>query len=83
MKLNYITNNWIIGTLLGDSYIDKYNRINIGHSIKQKEYFMHKFMLLKKLNVLTPTRQPYVYSKKDKRTNSRLISYCKCKCANK
>ena len=33
---------WIIGTILGDGYIDPKGRLYIPHSVLQKEYFYWK-----------------------------------------
>lgn len=49
----YKTPAWILGTLLGDGYIDPFGRLFIEHSIKQKEYFFHKFFKLQHMKVLS------------------------------
>lgn len=67
-----------IGTMLGDGSISNKGTFNIGHSIKQKEYFNHKvevfnqfgFLLYKRSNIHKKTGKEYIslqaYSKKFK-----------------
>lgn len=63
---------WLIGSILGDTHITKNGQINIGHSIKQKEYFLLKYNKLKNLdNILSKQKQLNytTYDHLDKRTN--------------
>jgi hypothetical protein len=46
------TNSWIIGTILGDAYIDKSGRLCLEHSIQQEEYLIWKFKKLQAIGVL-------------------------------
>lgn len=54
--------NVLIGTILGDAYIDRYPkdaRISIMHSIKQKEFVEWKFKELKRFVKMLPMRSGY------------------------
>jgi hypothetical protein len=51
---------WILGTILGDGYIDPLGRLYIGHSVKQKEYFFWKFEKLKEMGAVSEKFQPKV-----------------------
>lgn len=56
----------LIGSLLGDSSISKKNILNIGHGLKQEEYYKHKIQLFSpNINFLE-----YRIEKLDKRTNN-------------
>lgn len=56
----------LIGSLLGDSSISKKNILNIGHGLKQEEYYKHKILLFSpNINFLE-----YRIEKLDKRTNN-------------
>lgn len=68
-------NKWITGTLLGDSSIDKHGRINISHSVKQKEYLYLKLQKMHQLKAVTDNRKPTIYSRLDKRVNNTHITY--------
>jgi len=65
VNLTTYQKSMIIGTLLGDSSVSKRFCFNIGHSIKQKEYFKHKTKLLKDFNFLF-----YKRTYTDKRNNN-------------
>jgi hypothetical protein len=62
------TNTWIIGTILGDGYIDPQGRLYIAHSVKQKEYFYWKFHKLKKMGALSEKFQPKVREQRHSKT---------------
>ncbi len=59
---------WIIGTILGDGYIDPQGRLYIAHSVKQKEYFYWKFNKLKKMGALSEKFQPKVREQRHSKT---------------
>ena len=65
------TPSWLIGSILGDTHVNYHGRLDIGHSIKQKEYFLIKYNKLKEISALSPKKAlNYVnYKKLDKRTN--------------
>jgi len=42
---------FVIGTLLGDSYITKDGRYGFAHTVKQKDYFEHKVEILNKFGL--------------------------------
>ena len=69
-NLNYFQKSALIGSLLGDSSISKKYILNIGHGLKQEEYYIHKIQLL------SPNIKFLEYRRKkvDKRTNNLYIS---------
>jgi hypothetical protein len=65
-NLNNFQKSALIGSLLGDSSISKKFILNIGHGIKQEEYYKHKIKLFSpKIKFLEYKRE-----KIDKRTNN-------------
>ena len=69
-NLNYFQKSVLIGSLLGDSSISKKYILNIGHGLKQEEYYKHKIQLLSpNIKFLEYRRE-----KIDKRTNNLYIS---------
>ena len=69
-NLNYFQKSALIGSLLGDSSISKKYILNIGHGLKQEEYYKHKIQLLSpNIKFLEYRRE-----KIDKRTNNLYIS---------
>ena len=60
---------------MGDAHIDARGRLNVVHSVKQLDYFLHKHNKLKEMAVVTENLSPKVYSKLDKRTGN---SYSSC-----
>ena len=69
-NLNYFQKSALIGSLLGDSSISKKYILNIGHGLKQEEYYIHKIQLLSpNIKFLEYRRE-----KVDKRTNNLYIS---------
>ena len=69
-NLNYFQKSALIGSLLGDSSISKKYILNIGHGLKQEEYYKHKIQLLSpNIKFLEYRRE-----KVDKRTNNLYIS---------
>jgi hypothetical protein len=46
------TPSWVLGTILGDAYVDPTGRLCIEHSIRQEEYFLCKFHKLQSMGVL-------------------------------
>lgn len=69
-NLNYFQKSALIGSLLGDSSISKKYILNIGHGLKQEEYYKHKVQLLSpNIKFLEYRRE-----KIDKRTNNLYIS---------
>lgn len=69
-NLNYFQKSALIGSLLGDSSISKKYILNIGHGLKQEEYYKHKIQLFSpNIKFLEYRRE-----KIDKRTNNLYIS---------
>lgn len=69
-NLNYFQKSALIGSLLGDSSISKKYILNIGHGLKQEEYYKHKIQLLSpNIKFLEYRRE-----KIDERTNNLYIS---------
>ena len=69
-NLNYFQKSALIGSLLGDSSISKKYILNIGHGLKQEEYYKHKIQLLSpNIKFLEYRRE-----KINKRTNNLYIS---------
>lgn len=62
-------NNWILGSFLGDSYINKKYQLEVAHSTEQGDCSTHKFYLLQNSNLLANNAQPTIYNRLDKRTN--------------
>ena len=48
-------NSFVLGTVLGDAYIDRYRRLCIEHSSKQKAYVDWKYEQLRQMGVLPLT----------------------------
>ena len=69
-NLNYFQKSALIGSLLGDSSINRKYTLNIGHGLKQEEYYKHKIQLF------SPNIKflEYKREKIDKRTNNLYIS---------
>ena len=65
-NLNHFQKSVLIGSLLGDSSISKKFTLNIGHGIKQEEYYKHK------VELFSPNIKflEYRREKIDKRTNN-------------
>jgi hypothetical protein len=64
---------FIIGTLLGDSYITKSNQFRFSHSVVQKDYFLHKAQILKDAGmVVTVNEKPITGFS----TNPTLVASC-------
>lgn len=69
-NLNYFQKSALIGSLLGDSSISKKYILNIGHGLKQEEYYKHKIQLFSpNIKFLEYRRE-----KIDKRTNNLYMS---------
>lgn len=69
-NLNHFQKSALIGSLLGDSSISKKFILNIGHGIKQEEYYKHK------VELFSPNVKFFEYKREkiDKRTNN-IYSY--------
>lgn len=69
-NLNYFQKSALIGSLLGDSSISKKYILNIGHGLKQEEYYKHK------VGLFSPNIKFLEYRRRklDKRTNNIYIS---------
>lgn len=65
-NLNHFQKSALIGSLLGDSSISKNFTLNIGHGVKQEEYYKHK------VELFSPNIKflEYKREKIDKRTNN-------------
>jgi DNA-binding CsgD family transcriptional regulator len=65
-NLNHFQYSALIGSLLGDSSISKKFTLNIGHGVKQEEYYKHK------IELFSPNIKflEYKIEKIDKRTNN-------------
>lgn len=69
-NLNYYQRSALIGSLLGDSSINKKGTLNIGHGLKQEEYYRHKIQLFSpNIHFLEYRRE-----RLDKRTNNVYVS---------
>lgn len=74
IKFSCFQQEALIGTLLGDTSINKYGVISFAHAISQEQYFLHKYWLFKPL-----TSKYKYYSHHDKRTNKiykRIQTHC-------
>ena len=65
---NDIQRQVLIGTILGDGCIfkgkgNKNCRMNLAHSLKQKEYFLYKYNILKSLGFQEPKIEKEIHSK--------------------
>ena len=69
-NLNYFQKSALIGSLLGDSSISKKGTLNIGHGLKQEEYYNHKIQLFSSNIKFLEYRRERL----DKRTNNIYIS---------
>ena len=65
-NLNHFQKSVLIGSLLGDSSISKKFTLNIGHGIKQEEYYKHKVELFSSNIKFLEYRRENI----DKRTNN-------------
>lgn len=70
ITLTDIEKQVILGSLLGDGYVDKFGRLRIQHSNKQLKYNEHKNMLLK--SIVKSFRKDII--RFDKRTNKTYYS---------
>lgn len=69
-ELNHFQKSVLIGSLLGDSSISKKGILNIGHGLKQEDYYKHKVQLFSpNIKFLEYRRE-----KLDRRTNNTYIS---------
>lgn len=68
----YSTPSWIIGTILGDAYIDKSGRLYLEHSIKQEEYFLWKYQKLLSIGAISgkPVKRTRLIEKSGNDRNS-------------
>lgn len=64
----------VFGCLLGDAYLNRYGVITIEHSLKQREYVIWKFQLLKQFNVLTEKSTPKCVNRIHPKTKQRTQS---------
>lgn len=72
IELTEVEKDLIIGSIIGDGCIFKDKaavnyRMNLSHSLKQREYFLKKYYLVKRLITSNPRIRSWV----DKRTNKR------------
>lgn len=64
LRFSYIQRMFIIGSLLGDGYLDKTTRgysLRIHHGIAQKEYVDYKYLLIKRFVNSAPKRSGKAY----------------------
>ena len=54
LKLSNIQNAILVGCVFGDAYIDKKGKIQIEHSLKQKEYVDWKYKQLESISYNPP-----------------------------
>jgi DNA-binding CsgD family transcriptional regulator len=76
-NLNHFQKSVLIGSLLGDSSISKKFTFNIGHGIKQEEYYKHKVELFSSNIKFLEYRREKI----DKRNISNYTWNC-CNCCN-
>ena len=77
INLNQQEKSVIIGSLLGDGYIDKHNSLQIEHSLQQKEYVYWKYEMLKSIAGKTPKEVTRVDSRNG-RTYRSIRFYTRC-----
>lgn len=70
LNLNHREFGVLVGTILGDAYIDQYPndaRVAIMHSLKQKEYVDWKYQELKRFVKMSPMGSEYYDSRYGKK----------------
>lgn len=67
-------NSLIVGSILGDAYLNKFGALTVEHSLKQKEYLHWKYPQLASCGFLAPSSTPKTVTRLNKKTNKKTQS---------